>query len=206
MADNTEITLGTGRLIRSIDRSAIHTQVAALDLGGSAGERFPGSTQFDAAGYAQWAELRRDRLAISVTPTISTSAYAAKDNVGALMSFANAARTSGGGCFVESVQVIDRDQEMKDLDLAFFKASITTPTDNAVFDPTDAELADFLFLVPIGAGFYADFNDNAIADVPVGREIVALAATTLYGVLIARGAPTYTATSDLTVIVNVVRG
>lgn len=136
------------------------------------------------------------RVSPASGPTISTSAYTAKDALGALLEFQNINRASGRSVFIQSVTLVDRDQERVAIDLVLFKASITAPTDNAIFDPTDSELADCVGVIPFTAGSWYDFNDNSVASVNVGLE-VAVTGTSLYGVLVLRGAPTYTATTDI---------
>lgn len=202
MADNVSIDPGTTTPIATDDVAGVHIQVVKLATGEADSAERLGDT--DKGTYrALWVDPRPSVVRLSATPTISTSAYAAKDAVGGLMTFANAARVAGGSVRIETVQVVDKDQEMKDLDLVLFDRSITAPTDNAVFDPTDAELANVIDVVPITA--WADFNDNAVCSVPVGTAAV-LNGTDLYGVLVARGTPTYTSTSDLIVTVTVDQG
>lgn len=141
---------------------------------------------------------------ITATPTISTSpAYAAKDAVGGLLTFASAARASGGSIRVESVQVVDKGQQMADLDLILFDRSVTAPTDNAVFDPGDTELGYVVDVIPVGRGHYADMNDNCVAAVNGLASRCVLNGTSLYGVLVARSTPTYTSTSDVTVTLTI---
>lgn len=143
---------------------------------------------------------------IQVTPTVSTSpAYSVKDAVGGLLTFANAASSSGGSLRIESVVIVDKASQKADLDLSFFAASITGPTDNAAFDPTDTELLDHVGTVPILGGDYAEFNDNSAATVTAFPLTCTVAATSLYGVLVARGTPTYVSTSDLVVTIQVTR-
>lgn len=157
------------------------------------------------SGILQTSSASRTVVRKSVTPTISTSIYAAKDNVGGVMEFTNAAATSGGTIEVLNVQVVDNDQEMAPFDLVFFDRNPAsgTFTDNAAMDPTDAELATVVGVLSIGS--YADLNDNAVADIPYGRTMV-LNGTSLYGALVARTTPTYTATSDLTVVLTIQQG
>lgn len=138
---------------------------------------------------------------VQVTPTISTSAYANGDAVGALLTFANALPAAGSGV-LEAVTIVDKASQAAALDLVLFRASITAPTDNAAFDPTDAELADYVGHVVIGGGHYSAFNDNAAA---MRRPELHfdLSGTSLYGVLVARGTPTYAATTDIVVTVQI---
>lgn len=199
MADNVAFTPGTGATVATDDISGVHYQRNKIALGAD-------GTAIDLVGTAArgaYVDPRPLAVRLSQTPTISTTAYAAKDAVGGLMTFANAVRASGGTCLVQSVQVVDKDQEMAALDLVLFDRSITAPTDNAAFDPTDTELTQCVGVIPIT--FYADFNDNAVAIVNnVGLECV-LNGTDLFGVLVSRGTPTYTATSDIVVILTILQ-
>lgn len=209
MADNVAITAGSGTTVATdeLTINAVAAQVQRVKnvLGADgtytadqAGRVVSGS---DGAAYT---DPRPKKVRLSVTPTISAAGiYAAKDAVGALMTFANAARFSGGSIVIEAVQVADKDQELADLELLLFDRSITAPTDNAVFDPTDTESTQCIGSVYISRGFYADLNDNSVAAInDVGLSAV-LNGTDLYGVLVARSTPTYTATTDLTVTLTI---
>lgn len=171
MADNVPISAGVGTSISTNDASGAHVQRVHSTL---------------------------EAIRITQTPTISTTIYAAKDAIGGLLTFANAARFTGGSGRVEVVTLYDRDPERADIDLVLFDTTITAPTDNAVFDPTDTELLTCVGVVPIGSGNYSDFNDNAVATVTPSLHYV-LTGTSLFGVLVARGTPTYTATNDIVV-------
>ena len=141
---------------------------------------------------------------IQVSQTTTATAYEAKDAIGGLMTFANAARTSGGSIHVESVTIVDEDQQLAAVDLVLFRASITAPTDEAAFDPTDAELLDCIGVVKFTSSDYSDFNDNAVAHKDVALSAT-LSGTSLYGVLVARGTPTYASTSSVHVTVTLVQ-
>lgn len=200
MADNT--TASADPTVATDQVGTVHYQRMKLVDGTLEGtDAIPGTAE---RGLS--VDPRAKIVRLSDTPTISAgTAYAAKDAVGGLLTFASAARASGGSCRIDAVQIVDADQEMANLDLVLFDRSITAPTDNAVFDPTDAELANVVAVIPIGAGAYADFNDNAVANL-TGLGITALLnGTDLYGVLVARDTPTYTATSDITVTVTVLQ-
>lgn len=176
MADNVDITAGTGTSISTNDASGAHVQ------------RVHGTVE---------------QVRLAVTPTISTSAYAAKDAIGGILTFANAARWSGGTGTIVGVTIIDKDQELANIDLILFDQTIAgTVTDNSPFDPTDADLANCVGVVSIGSGFYADFSDNSVAHVNVAHPFV-LAGTSLFGALVSRGTPTYTGTSDIIVILTI---
>lgn len=204
MADTVEITPGSGAVVGTdevtIGGSLQHVQRVKLVDGTDGGtDLLPGTA---ARGLS--VDPRLSVVRLQQTPTVSTTAYAAKDAVGGLMTFANAARSSGGTCRLEAVQVVDKSQQQGPMDLILFDRSITAPTDNAAFDPTDAELLNVVGVVPFGAGHYADLNDNSVAHVPAGIPMV-LNGTDLFGVLVARTAFTLVSTSDITVTLTLVR-
>lgn len=204
MADNVAITAGSGTSIATDDVSGVHYQRVKLHTGEDGSGEPIGDTDLGAS-RALWVDPRRNVVAIQQTPTVSTSpAYTAKDAVGGLLTFANAARSSGGTCRVTSVAVLDKGQQMADLDLILFDRSITAPTDNAGFNPSDTEAGYCRGIVPISQGLFADLSTNSVATVECGLDIV-LNGTDLFGVLVARGTPTYTSTSDLVVTVTVAR-
>lgn len=141
---------------------------------------------------------------ITVQPVVSTTpAYQAKDAVGGKLTFANAARSSGGSITIQTAVVVDRSQQMPVLELVLFDRDFTASSDNAAFDPTDAELAYCVGVIKISD--YSDFNDNAVA-VRTGIGLTAkLEGTDLYGQLVTRSAPTFVATTDIVVALTIVR-
>lgn len=196
MADNVAITAGAGTSIATDDVGGAHYQRVKLHDGtDGSSTAIPGTQE-----RGLTVDPRRKVVRLSVTPTISTSIYAIKDAVGDLMTFAGAVRASGGSGRIVATQVVDKDQEMAPLDLILFDRTITAPTDNAVFDPSDTELGYVVAVIPIGS--YVTLNDNAVADVPLSRSFV-LNGTDLFGVLVSQGTPTYTATSDIVVTLTI---
>lgn len=197
MADNA--LPSTDPNVATDDVAGVHFQRIKLVDGTLDGtDAIPGSA---ARGLSVDPRLKAVRLA--QTPAISSgAAYAAKDAIGGLLTFAGAARSAGGSCRIDSVQIVDKGQQLAAMDVVFFDRAITAPTDNAVFAPTDAELANAVGFVALSAGDYADLSTNAVADVPFGREVV-LNGSDLYAVLVARGTPTYTSVADLVVTVTV---
>lgn len=147
---------------------------------------------------------------IAVTPTISAAAiYAGGDALGGRLEFANAVRVAAGGGIITKVVIIDEDQELAPVDLVLFSTTFTATVDNAPFDPTDADLANCIGYIDVAHTDYADFVDNSIAAKASGLrmpfQFKLSTGTTLYGQLVVRDAPTYTATDDLTVIITVER-
>jgi len=157
-----------------------------------------GATQYVADQAMAWPPSVR----ISQTPTVSTSpAYTAGDAVGGLLTFANAVRESGSSGVLMSVVVIDASQQRPSLELVLFDRTFTASTDNAVFDPTDADLANCIGVVAIGS--WSNFSDNSVATVSGVSLPIVLNGTSLFGQLLTRGTPTFVATSDISVLCTV---
>lgn len=146
------------------------------------------------------------QVRITLTPTISTTAYASGDVIGASMTFTGAALAAGRPGQVIGAVLHDDGKQKVGLELWLF---LTAPTlvnaDNGVFDITDANLATAL---PIGVidfltGNYRDSLSGSIAmgtflGGPVSIPYVTTATANIFGALVSRGTPTYAAT-DLTI-------
>jgi hypothetical protein len=199
MADNVAITAGTGTSIATDDVGGVHVQFVKL-YDGTDGSTTP--VVWNANRGFRVVETAINRF--SVTPTISASAaYTSGDAIGGLLTFANVARFSGGGARLKQVLIVDKDAARAPLDLVLFDRTFTNTADNAAFDPTDADLANVVAVVPIGT--YANFNDKALGyslqlDLPL-----LLNGTSLFGQLVMRGEPTYTTTSALIVILSILQ-
>ena len=137
MADNVQITAGSGTVIATDQIGTDHYQKVKLAVGvaddatmighkeddahqsGDAGIMALGVRKDSALALAgsdgdyvpmildsqgrQWVRPAPVQVRIQVTPTISTSAYATGDCIGGLMTFANAARISGGSGIIQSI-------------------------------------------------------------------------------------------------------
>jgi len=144
-------------------------------------------------------------ITISQTPTISAAAiYAAGDAVGGLLTFANAARVSGGGGVIKNMIIIDDDKETGALELWLFKATFTPTADNAAFTVSDADLENCIGVISTANGDWFAAANNQVADVETSKRYD-LTGTSMFGQLVTRGTQTYTATTDITVKVALLR-
>ncbi len=147
-------------------------------------------------------------LSIAATPTITAGAYSALDAVGGLLTFAGAARVTGGSILIHTVVVTDLAKVSAALVLVLFDRTFTATADNGAFDPSDADLANCIGSIPIATTDYQALNDNGVATVRgVGLGPLTLLGTSLFGQLMlpSGSAPTYASTADLTVKVGVVQ-
>lgn len=154
-----------------------------------------------------WTQLRVDAqgalwtrqaptVVVTATPTLDVAAYASGDCLHtAVISFANAVRVSGGGGRVQSMVVVDAALQSIALELWIFSATVTPAAANAAHSISDG---DALLLVGVIASgtYYA----SALNSVSVARDLnmpFTCAATTLFGIAVTRGTPTYAASSLL---------
>lgn len=146
---------------------------------------------------------RPKRASVTVTPTISTGAYVLKDAIGGRMTFAVGRSAAAGSVMLESVQLADKGQRMRAVDLVVFDTTSITVTDSTLFNPGDANLSSIKAVVPIGAGHYSDFSGNSVAHVTPYAPLV-LSSSKAYAVLVARSTTSnYTSTTDIVVTLNV---
>jgi len=136
---------------------------------------------------------------VSLTPTLTTSPYSDEDQIGSLMTIANAVEASGDYAVINSICVIDKEKQKAAFDILFFSASPTvTSSDNAALNIADAEMTSFfLGRVSIPAASYADTSGNSDCTVMnVGLVVKAAAGSKdLFCILQSQGTPTYVVSS-----------
>lgn len=141
---------------------------------------------------------------VDVTPTITAGAYSTGDQVGGLLIFPSAASGSVYTGVVSSVEIVDKAAQGVDMELWLFDASISVVADSAPAGYSDADLAKLVCVIPISEHYV--LVDNGASQAQNINCIFELPATTiLYGVLVARGTPTYASTSDLTIRLGVLQ-
>lgn len=146
---------------------------------------------------------------VSVTPTVDTSAYASGDLIGGKLTLSSAGRFGdklrNGTGVVQSVVVADKAKQSVTLDVVLFDTDPTgtTFTDNAAFAVADADIGKIIGVASVSN--WTAFSDNSVGDAinltnlpfDLGES------TTIYAALVARGAPTYVAATDLVVRVGI---
>jgi len=146
-----------------------------------------------AAGETHIGEVGMPDDTITITCSLDTNAYADGDVLFATQEIAGAVRNNGDACILQSVHVVDIDDQKVEMDLIFFNANTSLGTENSAPDIDDTEVLTTLGVVNVAD--YVDLGANSIATVTgIGLELKAGAATTsLYVAGITRGAPTYSA-------------
>jgi hypothetical protein len=144
---------------------------------------------------------------VQVTPTVtSASAYAASNVVGGLLTFANAVQSTVLSGVITSVSVAVKSTQTAGFKLYLFSASpagtFTNKTAGAIATADASLLLDVITLGAADSGLGSNvtiYNTDAIS-----RSVV-LAGTSLYGVLITTGTPTFTTTTDVVVTVSILK-
>jgi hypothetical protein len=142
---------------------------------------------------------------VDVTPTISTSAYTAGYVVGGLLTFSNALLTAGTG-ILQSITLKCKTVQTVGFKLYLFK---TNPTNSTWTDHAAPAInaADIPFVTSVrtlsspdsGLGTHTIYVDDGIG------KVLNPGATTLYGILITTGTPTFTSTSDMTISIGILQ-
>ena len=158
----------------------------------------------DGEGYP-FDEVPSPGINIIQTPTISAAGlYAAGDAVGGLLTFANAARVTGGGGVIKNMIIVDDDGEDAELELWLFNQTFTAMADNAAWAQAEASLHNLVAVISTANGAYYAAGTPSAAVVECSQRFECTG-TSLFGQLVTRGAPTYTATDDISVIISIIQ-
>ena len=146
-------------------------------------------------------------IAISATPSVDASAYAAVDNLdGDIITFANAVGTSGGVAHLIGVDILDKGDTGPDLSIFLLKASITPEAQNAAFTMSDADAAHIVAVVHTASGTWEDYvAGQKCFIVPSPPKPIRCDATSLYAVVRVNASYTPGSTSDLVITLTLLR-
>lgn len=142
---------------------------------------------------------------VSAVPTTAAGAYASGDVIGTKMTFAASTLAAGGSAMVQAVTVNSKTAQTTAMDLILFNADPTnsTFTDNAALA---VDVADFSKV--IGVVHITDWTNLGTPAVAQANNLAlpfTLAATSLYGVLVALAAITLGSASDFSASLRLVR-
>ena len=143
---------------------------------------------------------------IQVNPTITSgSAYAAGNCVGGKLTFASALGAQLSGT-LQNITIASKSVQTAGFKLYLFSTNPTntTFTDKAAVSLNAADLPYLMDIIPIQ---YYDSGLGTMTIYPVdgaGRTLVG-ATTSLYGVLVTTGTPTFTSTTDLYITLTIMQ-
>lgn len=146
----------------------------------------------------------------TVSPTVTAGAYTSGQDMGGLLTFTNALRSSSRAGLVTAVNVVDLAAQTADLELVLFNdnPSGSTFTDNATLTIAAADIPKIAAVVSLSTS--SRFSWGSLRGVkylgslslPVqGGQSTGTSSPTLYGALVSRGTPTQASTSDIKVTV-----
>lgn len=132
---------------------------------------------------------------VDVTLSLDTSAYASGDLLADTQNFTGV-RVAGGRALLQSVTVIDEDDQGAAFTLFFLSANNSLGTENSAPSISDANARDILGWVDVFTSDYKDLGGVRVASVkPIGLELKAASGSTnLYVAAVnGTGTPTYSA-------------
>lgn len=164
------------------------------------------NTQFTSRG-ALITSIDTRSAAVTVTPTVTaSSAYTAGNEVGGLITFSSTVGIAGSGV-VQSIRVTSKTVQTGTLKLYLFNInpSNTTWTDKTAPAINSADVTSvigvYLLSAPdSGLGTHTIYNLDGI-----GKAFSIASGTSLYGILVTSGTPTWGSTSDVAVTVNILQ-
>ena len=145
---------------------------------------------------------------VSVTPTVDTSIYAAKDSIGGVRALSLIGCNSQRRGKITSVVLADKSDNAVEYDILTFNANPAgTFADQGAVDPTDADLLLMNPVINLATTDHFSFNDNGVSSLSSLRSNGVTYGTsslpgTLYVVIVSRGTPTYASSSDITLTIG----
>jgi hypothetical protein len=133
---------------------------------------------------------------LDVTLSLDTSAYADGDVMADTQSVASAFRVATGQLTLNSVVVLDEDDQGVGFDIIFLDTNNSLGTENSAPNISDANARTIIGRVNVSASDFIDLGGSRLASISgIGLKMKAASgSTTLYvGTIVRSGTPTYTA-------------
>lgn len=143
--------------------------------------------------------------------SLSTTAYAAGDLMGGLLTFNDVLETDIGGGTIVGAEIIDTSTVVAAIDLIVFQNALSTGTsatgDNAAFDLSDTDMVKVSDVISFSTGYLKQYADNALHMVAseLDSPFYLSGGNDLYGVLVSQATPTYTTGNSLSVRLDIRR-
>lgn len=130
-----------------------------------------------------------------VTLSLDTAIYADGDVLAATQVVSNGVRVDDEPGLLQTIVVVDEDDQGIALDLVFLSANTSIGTENAAVSISDAGARDICGIVSVSAGYFMDLGGVRVATLTaVGLPIKPATGTNdFYIAAISRGTGTYTA-------------
>lgn len=219
MADNVAFTPGSGATGATDDIGGIHyprvkpslgADGSATDAVGGAGAVSAGVQRMTLASddpavaslnvMDDWDDTDTCRVStlsklVTVTLSLDTSAYADGDVLADTQAVSSIFRKNDGTGIINSITVLDEDDQGYGFDLVFLDSNVSLGTENAAPSITDSNARNILGWVRVSAADFIDIGGSRIATIS-GISLHAKAASgtsDMYVAAISRGTGTYTA-------------
>jgi hypothetical protein len=141
---------------------------------------------------------------LNVSPVCDTAVYASGELVGGKLTITDSSHSLISGV-ISNVIMGDKAAQGLDIDLVIFNEDPTgtTFTDQAAFDPADADQGKIACVVQIRT--FSAHSDNGMGFANNVNCPFVTTTGTLYGAVVARGAVDYASSSDLTFRLGILR-
>lgn len=150
-------------------------------------------------------QIGADDTTIDVTLSLDTAAYASGDVLAEIQTVASVFRVSGGTAILQSLIVLDEDDQGQALDVVIMRATGSLGTENAAVTISDADARNILGIIQIAAADFIDLGGNRVATKQsLGMMLKPTTGTDLFVGAISRGTGTYTA-SGIRLILGLMR-
>lgn len=133
---------------------------------------------------------------IDVTLALDTSIFAAGDVICDTATLSAVTDVAGGCAMLESLTVIDEDDQAGVIDFYFFRVTQSLGTKNAAPDISDANARDCLGYVSVAAADYKDLGGVKVATIKNIQLVLKSSGSSrdcFLGAVVLSGTPTYTA-------------
>ena len=139
-----------------------------------------------------------------IDPTITTAVHASGDVLFEPVEVTDVARENGGTVMLDTVKIIDQDEESVAIDLLFLKSDVDIGGANAAATVPDASNSEYLGLVKVVASDYTDLGEFTVAEKTNLLQVFETDSdsTSVWVAGIVRATPTYAAATDIGVILN----
>lgn len=188
-------TTGKSAVVKVIDTDGNKSNAMAVVIVGADGNLTNPAAPVLGAGTNHIGQVGSPADVITISPTLDTNAYGAGDVLFATTAVAGALRVSGGRAMLQSVCIVDVDDQKLGMTLVFLGANTALGAFNDPPDIDDTEALDLLGTVAVAAGDYVDLGGAAVATIRnIGLLVEAASGTSIWIAAVTGGTPTHTAT------------
>jgi hypothetical protein len=136
-------------------------------------------------------------IVLDVTLSLDISgAYADNDVLAATQEIKHAFLRQGGRAILDTVILLDEDDNAQDVDLVFLSADNALGTENMAVSITDAHARDIIGVVSVATADYCDLVGCQVAtkrDLGLHMQAGSSSTSLFIGAILRSGTPTYTA-------------